>query len=121
MSTSSNMTAAENTTSGTPSAHSRIRISDTADGHPSLSSATERSDRSLELRRHRREDLDKEDAEIDSQDNFDIDKNELRRAGTLSKEFTDQEEIAVIKKLDRRLVLFLGFLYMLSFLDRSSK
>lgn len=31
------------------------------------------------------------------------------------------EERAVIRKLDRRLVLFVALLYMLSFLDRSSK
>lgn len=31
------------------------------------------------------------------------------------------EERAVISKLDRRLVLFVALLYMLSFLDRSSK
>lgn len=35
--------------------------------------------------------------------------------------YTRDEERAVVKKLDRRLVLFVAFLYMLSFLDRSSK
>lgn len=35
--------------------------------------------------------------------------------------FTTDEEKAVVRKLDRHLVLFLAFLYMLSFLDRSSK
>ena len=35
--------------------------------------------------------------------------------------YTPEEERAVVKKLDRRLVLFVAFLYMLSFLDRSSK
>lgn len=35
--------------------------------------------------------------------------------------YTCDEERAVVKKLDRRLVLFVAFLYMLSFLDRSSK
>ena len=34
--------------------------------------------------------------------------------------YTSDEERAVIKKLDRNLVLFVAFLYMLSFLDRSS-
>ena len=32
-----------------------------------------------------------------------------------------EEEKAVVRKLDRHLVLFVAFLYMLSFLDRSSK
>ena len=35
--------------------------------------------------------------------------------------FTVDEEKAVVRKLDRRLVLFIAFLYMLSFLDRSSE
>ena len=35
--------------------------------------------------------------------------------------FTVDEEKAIVKKLDRHLVLFIAFLYMLSFLDRSSK
>ncbi|KKY26845.1 putative mfs transporter [Diplodia seriata] len=34
--------------------------------------------------------------------------------------YTPQEETAVVKRLDRRLVLFMGLLYMLSFLDRSN-
>lgn len=37
-----------------------------------------------------------------------------------SNTFTANEERAVVQKLDRHLVLFLAFLYMLSFLDRSS-
>lgn len=35
--------------------------------------------------------------------------------------YTPDEERAVVRKLDRRLVLFVALLYMLSFLDRSSK
>ena len=35
--------------------------------------------------------------------------------------YSPVEERAVIRKLDRRLVLFVALLYMLSFLDRSSK
>ena len=35
--------------------------------------------------------------------------------------YTPEEERAVLRKLDRRLVLFMALLYMLSFLDRSSK
>ncbi|MCJ1252106.1 hypothetical protein MMC30_009344 [Trapelia coarctata] len=34
--------------------------------------------------------------------------------------YTPDEERAVIKRLDRRLVLFMAFLYLLSFLDRSN-
>lgn len=34
--------------------------------------------------------------------------------------YTPDEERSVISKFDRRLVLFVAFLYMLSFLDRSS-
>jgi hypothetical protein len=35
-------------------------------------------------------------------------------------EYTEEEEKEVVKRLDKRLVLFLALLYMLSFLDRSS-
>lgn len=35
--------------------------------------------------------------------------------------YTPDEERAVVKKFDRKLVLFVALLYMLSFLDRSSK
>jgi hypothetical protein len=35
--------------------------------------------------------------------------------------YTPDEERAVVRKFDRKLVLFVAFLYMLSFLDRSSK
>lgn len=35
-------------------------------------------------------------------------------------EYTAEEEKEVVKRLDKRLVLFLALLYMLSFLDRSS-
>ena len=37
------------------------------------------------------------------------------------KSYAVEEENAIIKKLDLHLVLFIAFLYMLSFLDRSSK
>ena len=37
------------------------------------------------------------------------------------KSFTVDEEKVIVRKLDRHLVLFIAFLYMLSFLDRSSK
>lgn len=35
--------------------------------------------------------------------------------------YTPDEEQAVLRKLDRRLVLFMALMYLLSFLDRSSK
>ncbi|GME27189.1 High-affinity nicotinic acid transporter [Neofusicoccum parvum] len=45
-----------------------------------------------------------------------------RRADTVQdyELYTPDEERAVLKRLDRRLVLFMGLLYMLSFLDRSN-
>ncbi len=52
---------------------------------------------------------------------------ELRRFPTEPDEiarlisYTPDEERAVVRKLDRRLVLFVTILYMLTFLDRSSK
>ena len=44
-----------------------------------------------------------------------------QRSGTFSKTWTVEEEKTVVKKFDRRLVLFMALLYMLSFLDRSSE
>lgn len=44
----------------------------------------------------------------------------VKRKGTFSKDYTQKEEKAVLRKIDRKLILLLGFLYMLSFLDRSS-
>ncbi|ETN42055.1 uncharacterized protein HMPREF1541_03994 [Cyphellophora europaea CBS 101466] len=43
-----------------------------------------------------------------------------RRVNTLSKNYTAAEEAQVVRKLDRRLTLFLAALYLLSFLDRSN-
>jgi hypothetical protein len=45
----------------------------------------------------------------------------VKRVGSRSKEYTNEEEQAIVRKLDRRLTLFIALLYMLSFLDRSSK
>ena len=42
------------------------------------------------------------------------------RYGKEKSSFTPDQAEAVVRKLDRRLVLFLAVLYMLSFLDRSS-
>lgn len=51
-------------------------------------------------------------------------RHRLRRQMSMSAganaEYTEDEEKEIVKKLDRRLVLFLALLYMLSFLDRSS-
>ncbi len=50
--------------------------------------------------------------------------NKTRRASASTVQtfmlYTPDEERTVIKKFDRRLVLFVALLYMLSFLDRSS-
>ena len=43
------------------------------------------------------------------------------RERPVSKSYTAEEERRVVKKFDRRLVLFMALLYMLAFLDRSSK
>lgn len=43
-----------------------------------------------------------------------------QRSSVEPNDFTAEEEEAVVRKLDRKLVMFLGFLYMLSFLDRSN-
>jgi Major Facilitator Superfamily len=56
----------------------------------------------------------------DNGNDFDEQIQRLRRVSTQSKNYTDEEEKRVIRKFDRRLVLFLALLYMLSFLDRSN-
>lgn len=51
----------------------------------------------------------------------DNDENDKEVEGDTSRlEYTAEEERIVVKKFDRRLVLFMALLYMLSFLDRSS-
>ena len=64
-------------------------------------------------------------------DEFDGPSHELLRGSTISSiikddkesfnQFTLDEERNVVQKFDRHLILFLALLYMLSFLDRSSK
>ena len=46
---------------------------------------------------------------------------ERRTAATRSQKYTRAEEEVVVKKFDKKLVLFLAVLYLVSFLDRSSK
>jgi MFS family permease len=75
-------------------------------------------------------DVDEEDEDEGDDDNDDDDdeKDErpvLARRGSASTTYsfqlyTPDEERAVVRKFDRRLVLFVALLYMLSFLDRSS-
>jgi MFS family permease len=64
------------------------------------------------------------DEGYDSEMDFKPRHRRKRRGSTgagASAEYTVEEEKEVVKKLDRRLVLFLSLLYLLSFLDRSSK
>lgn len=63
-------------------------------------------------------DLEESSSEEDSEKE---DVGRVRRVGSRSKEYTDEEEKAIVRKLDIRLTLFIALLYMLSFLDRSSK
>ena len=73
-------------------------------------------------------DVDEEDEEEGDDDDDDDEKDErpvFARRGSASTThsfqlYTPDEERAVVRKFDRRLVLFVALLYMLSFLDRSS-
>lgn len=56
----------------------------------------------------------------DSEEDDDAKPSRLKRVGTMSKDYTEAEEQTVLRKFDRRLVLFIALLYMLSFLDRSN-
>lgn len=66
---------------------------------------------------HNLQDDQVKDVSTDS-DSDDSDSQGITPSHTL---YTPDEERAVLKKLDRRLVLFLAALYLLAFLDRSSK
>jgi hypothetical protein len=59
-----------------------------------------------------------EGEEYDSEQEF---RAARRHRSSLHTTFTADEERQVVKRFDRRLVTFLALLYMLSFLDRSSK
>jgi hypothetical protein len=63
--------------------------------------------------------FDREDASSED-DSEREDVRPVRRIGSRSKEYTHEEEQAIVRKFDRRLTLFIALLYMLSFLDRSS-
>jgi len=67
-------------------------------------------------------DLDFEDWESEGEKDGKFRKTRRASASTVQSFmlYTPDEERTVIKKFDRRLVLFVALLYMLSFLDRSS-
>lgn len=67
-----------------------------------------------EREEHSRVSLSNDTLESDNED-------EKEDHGHPQEPYTPAEERAVVKKFDRRLVLFIALLYMLSFLDRSSK
>jgi hypothetical protein len=67
---------------------------------------------------------DENDDDDDEEGVFDGHQRQRRRASVSTVQsyqlYTPDEERAVIRKFDRKLVLFVALLYMLSFLDRSS-
>ena len=71
---------------------------------------------------HDRMDEQKTDSFSESEDDLDVHEftPQVTRSNTTLMEYTEEEERAVIRKFDRKLVLFLALLYMLSFLDRSN-
>lgn len=83
--------------------------------------------RGIELKRLNHDEVGTSNSQIDN--DYDADDDDLAAASpahssTSSTEtfelYTPDEEKAVLRKLDTRLVLFMSFLYLLSFLDRSS-
>jgi hypothetical protein len=71
---------------------------------------------------------DNEDADEDADEDEDEDEGEGQHHSRISTDsaksyelYTPDEDRAVVRKLDRRLVVFLAGVYMLSFLDRSSE
>lgn len=70
--------------------------------------------------------VDEHSAGSDGDDGYDSDKYfkpppRQRKTSQTGPGYTPEEERGVVRRLDKRLVLFLAFLYMLSFLDRSSE
>lgn len=70
--------------------------------------------------------FDAEDGEEDEDEDYEDSGRRRRRRASMStvqsyQLYTPDEEKAVVRKFDRKLVLFVALLYMLSFLDRSSK
>lgn len=65
---------------------------------------------------------DNDDNDDDDNDDDDDEEDEGSDDGLMDSRivYTAEEERAVVRKFDRRLVLFVALLYMLSFLDRSS-
>jgi hypothetical protein len=70
------------------------------------------------------DDNDENDDDDDEEGVFDGHQRQHRRASISTVQsyqlYTPDEERAVVRKFDRKLVLFVALLYMLSFLDRSS-
>ncbi|KAH8696456.1 putative MFS transporter [Talaromyces proteolyticus] len=69
--------------------------------------------------------LSRENEEFEGNDEgYDSDKylkpSPRRKTSGIGASYTPEEERDVVKRLDKRLVLFLAFLYLLSFLDRSN-
>lgn len=69
----------------------------------------------------KRLDSEEDDYQDDDDDDADDDVEAWREDGEDDIVFTVDEERAVVRKFDRRLVLFVALLYLLSFLDRSSE
>ncbi len=65
--------------------------------------------------------VDDDDSSSDASDDAEYHTGPLSRVTSQSKSYTVNEEKTVIRKFDRRLVLFMALLYLLSFLDRSSQ
>ena len=87
-----------------------------------LKSILKQSPRQLDTSPHSSED-ESDDNGYSDEEEKDNNGRHRRPSGSTVQSFTlytPDEERAVVKKLDRRLVLFVALLYMLSFLDRSS-
>ncbi|TVY87273.1 putative ABC transporter ATP-binding protein, partial [Lachnellula willkommii] len=65
-----------------------------------------------------------EDDDVGEEEEYEDDSGQRRRASVSTAQsyqlYTPDEEWAVVRKFDRKLVLFVALLYMLSFLDRSN-
>jgi hypothetical protein len=95
-------------------------VTGTLDGPSDIALRRLSKDESFNPGRNYAEDDSNSEEDSDSEDALEGSKR--RRKSVQSFElYTPDEERAVVRKLDRKLVLFVALLYMLSFLDRSSE
>lgn len=110
---------------GTGSSSNGVYLTPESDSDDDSYSFVAASADDIELQQRDGEKMHVREMEEDEEDEEDDAPSTKRRGSASTTQsfmlYTPDEERAVIRKFDRRLVSFVSLLYMLSFLDRSSK